>query len=465
MKRLARPLAVLAAALVISSSGTASAAAVSGTTQPSATSYGTKLPYTPQQNSATYQAPPSGFKPVFTEHVARHGSRGLSSKKYDDLALQVWKKAKSENSLTDLGTEFGPAVQALMTANEKLGYGNLTTRGVQEHRDLAARVYRRLPALFNDIPKKSNPIVIVTSGVDRAVDSGRNFGEGLAAADPAVASLIQAPQADPDLLYFHKSSANAAYQNYLNNDPRLKNVLRQIQEQPRSRTVARDLLEGLFTPAFVDRLAAGEFDFVDSESKKTHVRNEVDAALVIYNLYLITPGMRDEGDWRFERFVPVEDAEWLGYLADAEDFYGKGPGFAGDDISFRMATVLLDDFFAKLEAAKGVGIHNRGAVFRFTHAEEIIPLAALMGLPGSTQQMPEGTLYTYENNPWRGALVSPMGANIQWDMFQRGNQYIVRMLYNEKETDFKAACKPISAGSYFYDLTELERCFGRRTAG
>jgi hypothetical protein len=35
------------------------------------------------------------------------------------------------------------------------------------------------------------------------------------------------------------------------------------------------------------------------------------------------------------------------------------------------------------------------------------------------------------------------------------------MLYNEKETAFKAGCRPVSKGSKFYDLDELERCFGR----
>lgn len=35
------------------------------------------------------------------------------------------------------------------------------------------------------------------------------------------------------------------------------------------------------------------------------------------------------------------------------------------------------------------------------------------------------------------------------------------MLYNEKETAFKPACRPIAKNSEFYDFDELERCFGR----
>ncbi len=60
--------------------------------------------------------------------------------------------------------------------------------------------------------------------------------------------------------------------------------------------------------------------------------------------------------------------------------------------------------------------------------------------------------------------------SVQWDVFRRAGKdgkggkadtYLVRMLYNEMETAFKAGCHPIAKNSAFYDLDELERCFGR----
>lgn len=427
------------------------------------TDYTSKTPYEPRQDLRSLQRPPSGYVPVFTQHVARHGSRTLSSKKYDDLALQIWEKAKSGNSLTRLGEQFGPEVKLLMAANEKLGYGNLTERGMQEHREMAVRVQRRLPELFKQMRDRSERIDFVSSGRDRAVDSGRNFAEGLAVADPAIAYLMGPQRTDQDLLYFHKSAASTDYQAYLTEDVRLKAALQKISSLDRTRTVARHLLKRLFTAEFVRKLTAGDFAFVDSDKGDTRVTNEVDAALVIYNLYLITPGMRAEGNWDFERFIEAGDAAWLAYLTDAEDFYEKGPAFEHNDITYRMASVLLDDFFAQIEG-KISGSNDLGAVFRFTHAEEIIPLAALMKLPGSTKQVAAEQLYTYQNNSWRGAYVSPMGANIQWDLFRRGDQYLVRMLYNEAETAFKTDCKPVAETSYFYAVNELQRCFHRSQA-
>ena len=99
-------------------------------------------------------------------------------------------------------------------------------------------------------------------------------------------------------------------------------------------------------------------------------------------------------------------------------------------------------------------------MLRFTHAEEIFPLSTLLGLPGSTVQQPVGDEYTYANNPFCGASVAPMAANIQWDMFSNGKTDLVRMLVNEKQTRFKAGCAPIARGSYYYSLSELESCYG-----
>lgn len=128
----------------------------------------------------------------------------------------------------------------------------------------------------------------------------------------------------------------------------------------------------------------------------------------------------------------------------------------------------LDDLFTQGED-KADGTSDKGAVLRFTHAEEIEPLAVLLGLPGSTKGADPDKPYTYENNPWRGADVAPMAANVQWDLYAaggktgggKGTRYLVRMLYNEKETAFKPSCKPIAKGSRFYDLKELERCYGQ----
>jgi hypothetical protein len=417
----------------------------------SALAFTTKTPYEPQGNLKSYQRPPSGYQPVFTENVSRHGSRTLSDSDDGDALLALWKIAQAENALTPRGRGLGPEVQQLLDANAAIGYGLLTASGKQEIADTAVRMERRLPGLFKDVAKGSGRIDVVAASQQRTVDSATAFVDGLISTNPKLAPAISPVRTDDNLLYFHKSAANQDYQNYVKNDPRVAAAESAARDQPRTHTVARDVLLRSFTPAFVQRLAAGDYaaEFAD----------EIDAAEAVYNLDAVTKDMPAEGHWHMDRYISVKDASWFGYLDDVTSFYENGPAFSGDNITYKMANVLLDDMFAQLDAKRD-GTSNLAAELRFTHAEEIFPLATLLQLPGSTKQLPAGTVFTYANDPFRGAQIAPMGANIQWDMFKKGNSYLVRMLYNEKQTAFKASCKPVRKGSYFYDLTALERCYG-----
>lgn len=410
-------------------------------------SYGTKATYAPGQNPWTHQRPPAGFTPVFTENVSRHGSRAATDSGDGDLLLPLWDKAEAQGQLTRIGEEFGPKARALQDAMAAVGYGDLSARGQQEMRSTARRMQQRLPGLFARIARDGEKIDVVSSGQGRAVDSANLYAGALGDTDPALKPLIGATRTDRDLLYFHKAPGGAAYRDYIANDQRLAQTLTSLTDQPRTHQAAAGVLRRIFKDAFVQQIP-----------------DQVAAAQAVYNLYAIAPAMSEESPggrgWGMDRFLSRRDASWFGYLSDVEDFYEKGPGFADSDITYKMAGVLLDDLFQQVEAVRA-GTSDLGAELRFTHAEEIIPLAALMGLPGSTRAATPDQPYTYADNAWRGASVAPLGANIQWDVFEKNGRYLVRMLYNEKETAFKAACHPISKGSTFYDLDTLESCFGR----
>lgn len=415
----------------------------------------TKTPYEPRQ-PAEYERPPEGYRAVFTQMLARHGSRALTSD--DDLGRieQLIGLAESAGALTERGRELAPQVESLRRANEALGYGNLSGLGVEEHQELAVRMLARLPALFDEAVATSRRIRIVNSGKDRAVDSGNDFAASLAAHRPALAPLIDAPVSDPELLYFF--ALDPAYQDWLAHDPRLKDTTRSIEDASRSHREARAMLERILDAAFVDRLAAGELPFRDPKTGEPSSLNEVDLARSLYGLYQIAPGLRDEGTWTFDRFVPERSARWFAYVSDANEFYEKGPSFAGQTITFEMARILQDDFFA-MASASCSATGALAADLRFAQAETIMPLAALMELPGSDRQATE--LYTDADDPWRGARVAPYTANIQWDVFAdaRGD-CVIRMLYDEAETRFKAACRSLAPGSNYYALDELRSCYG-----
>lgn len=436
--------AVVAAAML------ATPAALAG--EGTARYYSSKQPYVAPA-STSYSAIPSRYHLAYTESVARHGSRGLSSYKYDAL-LALMAQSAAENNYAgfvspEVGKEFINNVNAITAVNVGNGYGMLSGQGAIQHQGIGERIYQRDADLFANAAKQGLRVSYQSSGEPRATESGENFKLGFdQASNGLLANAVVAPNNPADnnsgknfdknttTLYFHKTDNPDGTQ----------------------KTGAANCAAGA-DPA-KDANACGD--------AKKKIASEQDAAMDLYNLYIIAADMEQENTgshtFNFDQYFQgqhAQEAKTFAWSLDAEDFYEKGPGRAGQDETYRIAQPLLDDFFNAIDTRERAGT---AATFRFAHAETIIPFAALLKLPGSQQQASE--LYTYENNPWRGESVTPMAANVQWDVVVRdgtdvsGQPYqpLVRMLYNEKEIGFNDSCTPIADGSTWYKESELKSC-------
>lgn len=486
--------------------------------------YQTKTPYQPQKISAAYQALPQGYSAVYTQMLARHGSRGLTGPKSDLALYNLWLVAQKEDALTPLGAKLGPDIYKFMQANmllgygikgiTKSGYGNETQQGINEHLQLAERMYQRLPALFKTAADNAQPrqIIVLTSGKDRAVDSGYFFVQSLIRQQDSLQKLVVlppslAPAAEQDhqsrpagtdrfLLYFHKLSskhdevsnpadplfatyqASQAYQRYITSSE-LRSKEEAILSQPQLAAAANIVLRALFKPAFITALDQGKYhvsnegsySFTSSDGKftdtlrghgDTEINSSVTAAMALYELYSTAADMQAELNADFTSYIQPPQARVFASVNDGLSFYAKGPGMAEHaDVTYRMAATLLKDFFNEVDAiARGDMSH--AAKLRFAHAETVIPMAAILGIESMSKQQPPNLLYSYENNPWRGEKVAPMAANIQWDVYRNvQGRTLVKMLYNEKETRFKHECDAaqMSPGSFFYDYAGLKSCY------
>lgn len=504
-----------------------SAAALSGDGQ----YYSSKQPYVAPSDEtiAAYSAAPAGYEPIYTESMARHGSRGLSSYKYDALLKKMAEAAAKDGGFRSdaIRDEFTKNLDAITAANVENGYGMLTGQGADQHQGIGARAYQRNKALFDAAAKSGDDAAIAyqSSGEARATESGENFARGfdqasggelkdstVKPADPA-GTTGEAAKFDktPDTLYFHKSDnpdgttktgdalkIAQEYEDFVANDKTIAGAEDTIASDPALTSAAHDLLSRIFTDDFLNKLKAGDYTWYNTadgtkggavncapgadpakdadacgEAKKK-IASEYDAAMDLYNLYIIAADMRNENTgshtFDFDQYFTgdqAKDAELFAWALDAEDFYEKGPSRAGQNETYKIAQPLLDDFFNAID--KRVAGGKTVATFRFAHAETMMPFAALLGLPGSTQQAPDSTtdVYTYANNEWRGESVTPMAANVQWDVVAKpgndpktGRAYtpLVRMLYNETEIPFRAECTPIADGSHWYKLTELKTC-------
>lgn len=485
------------------------------------TYYQTKTPYQAPKDIANLPAAPTGYVPVYTQLLARHGSRGLSSIKYDLVVYRMWQQAKADGALTELGEKLGDDVLAIMQANfflgqnvdgvsfdaKKGGYGNETQVGINEHTELAKRLLSRLPTLWQDAAAHNRRISVMSSGQDRAVDSAYFFAKSLQTHAPMLANLVYYPPApmtktqQPDgvnryQLYFHKLEdkldgveatsplyptfvESQNYQTYKKKDADLANTQAQLAADSRLNAAGRVVLEQLFSKTFVDKIADGTYQFANDGSMtfadangkeltlsgdgKTKIDSLASGGQMLYELYSIAPAMMKETNGvDFLAYMPPAQAKIFAEYNDASDFYDKGPGFTDkNQITSKMAQYLQDDFFASLDNVVK-GDTREAARLRFAHAEIVIPFATLLGVNGTTVTQPTSTLYNYSNNPWRGVNISPMAANVQWDLYKNGTAYAVRMLYNEKPTAFKPACDyaKLTTDSNFYDYTKLRQCYG-----
>ena len=85
--------------------------------------------------------PPKGFKPFYVSHYGRHGSRRLTGTFVADT-LATLENAQKNGDLTEEGKRLLIDVRKIAEAHEDM-IGQLTERGVQEHRRLARRMATR----------------------------------------------------------------------------------------------------------------------------------------------------------------------------------------------------------------------------------------------------------------------------------------------------------------------------------
>lgn len=518
------------------------------------TYYSSKQPYiVPQQAvDMSYSAAPEGYAITYTEMLARHGSRGLSSYKYDALLMKMAETAKAENGFVDkkTGEEFIKNLEAITAANVDNGYGMLTGQGESQHQGIGERAYKRNQTLFDQAAADGEKIEYESSGEARATESGENFKKGfdresngelansyVTPSNPTGQDTTGIFNASPNTLYFHKKKnpdgekkeddpnnpedaydIAQRYEDFIDADS-VKSYIDAVEGYERSEQISRDLLSTVFKTEFIDKIGTDKdhmwYNTIDGkpyddedenliedgtsdhyigncapnakpddkdacgEASKS-IESVVDAAMDLYNLYIIAADMQEENtdahrfdfDKYFERIDSTE-GKTFAWILDAEDFYEKGPSYAGQDETYRIAQPLLDDFFNSIDERVAGG--TTAATFRFAHAETIMPFAALIKAPGSEEQIPQNKIYDpldllgdqgYKSN-WYGESVTPMAANIQWDVATKddpetGKAYtpLVRMLYNETEVPFNASCRPVAEGSTWYKESELKSCLG-----
>ena len=138
--------------------------------------------YFPQDT--TVSVAPKGYSPFYISHIARHGSRFMSSRYAD--CFQVADSLAyydGKGMLTEDGLALMEDIRTLHRMADGR-YGDLTSLGAQEHRDICARMVRHYPEVFTDPARQE--VVTWSTASQRVQDSRTAFTGELLKRMPAL---------------------------------------------------------------------------------------------------------------------------------------------------------------------------------------------------------------------------------------------------------------------------------------
>ena len=353
-----------------------------------------------------YEAPtepltpaPKGFKPVYLTHFGRHGSRFLDNASNYDRPYNILKEADDAGALTDFGKDVLRRLEIIRAEADQRA-GDLTQKGMQQHRDIARRMVENYPELFT----KDKIIMARSTTSHRVLVSEYSALMQILRMRPKIRFDYDSSNHDEPWMYTedkgvsaHKRKASAAVSEFNKNHTHPERLMSALFKDPEYIKTAgdRDQSSSLYTSLYdVASYVQGSDPGVDL--------NDVFTYDEWYDLFLMN-NMR----WYSQGgFTP---------LTDNVVPYGH--------------CVTLQNFIAFAdEALAGNGV---SVMLRYGHEVTLMSYFSLLSLNGSEYSTDD--LESVADH-WVAYDLACMGGNVQWIFFRdkKGN-VIVKFLMNEVE--------------------------------
>lgn len=352
-------------------------------------------PVTESDNSE----PPTGYKPFYISHYGRHGSRYLISTD-DYIGLkEIFHKADNAKVLTPLGKDVMARIDSVLIEAEGRG-GDLSPIGVRQHREIAERMYKAYPEVFED----STEISARSTLVVRCVLSMDAFSERLKELNPNLKITREASQRYmPYMCYSSPES-----------DRKKKELRDTLINFKASKTNPERLMKTLF-------------------SDENYVNENIEPAELMWSLYYLASDMQDmETDITFyDIFLPDELFD-LWQVFNFDFYYGHANYPPNEGLMVRNAGNLLTNIIETADEALERDVPS--ATLRFGHDGNLIPLAAILEFKAASGKTanPEDVYKIFADYK-----VAPMAGNIQLIFFKHENNpdapILVKMMLNEEE--------------------------------
>ncbi len=342
---------------------------------------------------------PKGFKPVYLTHFGRHGSRFLDNASNYDRPYNILKEADDAGALTDFGKDVLRRV-GIIRAEADQRAGDLTPKGMQQHRDIARRMVENYPELFKD----GKTIMARSTTSHRVLVSEYSALMQIIRMRPKIRIDYDSSNHDEPWMYTedravsaHKRKINAA-----------------VQEFNQRHTHPERLMKALFKdPAYI-----------------TDVQGRDQSGSLYSSLYDLAsyaqgsdPGVDLNDVFTYDEWYDL-------FLMNNMRWYSQG-GYSPltDNVVPYGHCVTLQNFidFAD-EALAGNGV---SVMLRYGHEVTLMSFFSLLDLNGSGYSTDD--LESVADH-WVAYDLAHMGGNVQWVFFRdRKGNVIVKFLMNEEE--------------------------------
>lgn len=347
--------------------------------------------------------PPKGYKPFYISHYGRHGSRYLISDEDYKRVVDVMARAHEEGALTELGEDVYRRLQNVWEEAEGRG-GELSPLGYRQHRGIAQRMQAAYPEVFEGNPE----MTARSTQVMRCAHSMFAFVDALKEKNPQMVVPMESNKRNMKYLCFSTPESWAF------NDNKRDEWRPEYTKFKAAKTRPDRMMAALFnSPEYVVR--------------------HINPGDLMWGFYWIAVDMQnmESDETFFDLFEPEELFNlWEVFNADFyihNSSYPRSKGVNVDNAKNLLTNIVetADDYVAN---------SKHGATLRFGHDGNIVPLAALMRIPGC---------YGYENDlnkvhqAWTDFKVSPMASNLQIIFFKnKSGDVIAKVMMNEREVEF-----------------------------
>ncbi|MCQ2188515.1 MAG: histidine phosphatase family protein [Paludibacteraceae bacterium] len=368
--------------------------------------------YAYPQPSGKKTAAPDGYEAFYISHYGRHGSRYMVDEREAANACSTLQKANEQGLLTATGKEVIAKLEEVMKAMHGRD-GDLTKLGLQQHKEIATRLYNNFPSVLNGNKK----IDAKSTYVSRSILSMGSFCQTLKGLNNNLEIETDASKHDTYFLCHDR----------VKNTERPKDEGEWYQKFVNYGKHKRDP-ERLMSVLFTDP------KFLKKDDARTLSEELFNVACSIQN----TPSVKCELLSLFSK-----DELWDYWQAQNAFWYYFCGGYNKKERARELSIDLLNDIVDQADSA--IANNNVSAHFRFGHDTGLFPLVVLMKINSTYDEV---ISFDHLHYTWVDFRTVPTSANIQFVFYKskKSKDILVKILLNEEEANL-----PIKAfdGPYY----------------